>query len=225
MASHLDDEEQVENLKRWFSENWVALVSGLAIGFAAIGGWKGWERHQEQRALTASQMYEDLQKALTASRADEARTIGDKLVADYAGTPYATLAALRLARTAVEGRQFDDADARLDWVARNAPDEGLRQLAQLRKARVLWQQNKPDDALKLLDDKPAGPYASLFAELRGDIAYAKNERDRARQSYQAALDAAPEAAANRALLQQKIDDLATEVPATEAPAVADAVKS
>ncbi|WP_428310200.1 YfgM family protein [Hydrocarboniphaga sp.] len=218
MATHLDDEEELENLKRWFKENWVALAAGLVIGFGAIGGWQAWKGYQEKQALTASQMYDDLKKALTASKPDEAKSIADKLQSDHAGSPYASAAALRLAQVAVVDKDYDGALKRLDWVAEHGDEDGLKQLAQLRKARVLWQQSKPDDALKLLDGD-AGEYASLYAELRGDIAYSRNDRDSARKAYQAALDKAPEAAANRALLQQKLDDLAVEA------AAADPVKS
>lgn len=218
MATHLDDEEELENLKRWFKENWVALAAGLVIGFGAIGGWQAWKGYQEKQALAASQMYDDLKKALTASKPDEARSIADKLQSDHASSPYASAAALRLAQVAVADKDYDGALKRLDWVAEHGDEDGLKQLAQLRKARVLWQQSKPDEALKLLDGD-AGEYASLYAELRGDIAYSRNDRDSARKAYQAALDKAPEAAANRALLQQKLDDLAVEA------AAADPVKS
>jgi predicted negative regulator of RcsB-dependent stress response len=214
MATHLDDEEELENLKRWFKENWVALAAGLVIGFGAIGGWQAWKGYQEKQSLTASQMYDDLKKALTAAKADEAKGIADKLQSDYSGTPYAGAAALRLAQVAVVDKDYDAALKRLDWVAEHGDEDGLKQLAKLRKARVLWQQSKPDDALKLLDGD-AGEYASLYAELRGDIAYSKNDVDNARKAYQTALDKAPEAAANRALLQQKLDDLAVETVAAD----------
>ena len=36
MANHHDDEQELENLKRWFKENWIALAAGLVIGFGAI---------------------------------------------------------------------------------------------------------------------------------------------------------------------------------------------
>ena len=215
MATHLDDEEELENLKRWFRENWVALAAGLAIGFGAIGGWQGWKAYQEKQSLAGSQMYDDLKKALAAGKTDEAAAIADKLQASYSGTPYAGAAALRLAQVRVSARDFDGALQRLDWVVDHGDEPGLQQLAKLRKARVLWQQSKPDEALKLLDDGEAGDYASLYAELRGDIAYSKNDRDTARKAYQAALDSAPEAAANRALLQQKLDDLAVDAVAAE----------
>lgn len=216
MATHLDEEEELENLKRWFRENWVALAAGLVIGFGAIGGWQGWKAYQDRQSLAGAQMYDDLKKELTAGKTDDAVAITDKLQAQYAGTPYASAAALRLASVKVAARDFDAALLRLDWVAEHGDENGIRQLAVLRKARVLWQQNKPDEALKLLDGD-AGDYASLYAELRGDIAYAKNDRDAARKAYQAALDSAPEAAANRALLQQKLDDLAVDAAVAAEP--------
>jgi predicted negative regulator of RcsB-dependent stress response len=218
MATHLDDEQELENLKRWFKENWIALAAGLVIGFGAIGSWQAWKTHKDNQSLAASQMYDDMKKAVTAGNTDEAKTIADKLQADYAGTPYASAAALRLAQISVTAHDYDAAQKRLDWVSAHGEGDGLKQLATLRKARVLWQQSKPDDALKLLDGD-AGDFASLYAELKGDIAYSKNDRDTARKAYQTALDKSPEAAANRALLQQKLDDLAVET------AAADPVKS
>ena len=49
---------------------------------------------------------------------------------------------------------------------------------------------------------------SLFEELRGDIMLTQGDRAAARQAYQKAIEAGNEAAANRELLQQKLDDLA-----------------
>lgn len=214
MATHHDDEEQLENIKRWFSENWIALVSGLVIGFGAIGGWQGWKAWHEKQYLAASQMYGDLKAALEASKADEAAALADKLQADYSRTPYAAAAALRMAKVDVTSDKLDEAVQRLDWVIANGRDASLKQLATLRKARVLWQQGKPDEAQQVVA-KGEGEFAALFAELRGDIAQAKGDVDGARTAYQAALASAPEQAANRPLLQQKFDDLAVQTAAAE----------
>ena len=222
MANHHDDEQELENLKRWFSENWIALAAGLVIGFGAIGGWQGWKSYHEKQYLAASQMYADMKKALEAAKPDEAAKIADKLQSDYSGTPYATAAALRLAQVGVIDSKLDDAAARLDWVIKNGNDDGLKQLAKLRKARVLWQQGKPDDALKLLDND-GGEFASLYSELRGDVALSKGDRAAARTHYEAAIKASTEQAPNRPLLQQKLDDLAVETAAAEpAPAATEA---
>src|SRR3546814_15042474 len=124
----------------------MALAAGLVIGLAAIFGWEGWQKHTTQRAATASQMYDELKQALADDKADVAKPLADKLVADYANTPYAAGAQLRVAAAAVKSSQFDDAATRLKWVQEHAKDDGLPQGAELSSARVTWQQGKLDDA-------------------------------------------------------------------------------
>lgn len=206
MTTHYDDEAQAEQLKLWWKENWMALAAGLVIGLAAIFGWEGWQNHKTQRAATASQMYEELKQALADDKADVAKPLADKLVADYADTPYAAGAQLRMAAAAVKDSQFDDAATRLTWVQAHAKDDGLQEVAQLRSARVLWQQGKLDEALKLVDNQ-TGAFAPLFDELKGDIQLAKGDRDAARNAYQKAFAATPEDQPSRKLLQNKLDDL------------------
>lgn len=214
MATHVDDEEQVENLKRWWRENWLALVVGLAIGFGAIGGWQGYQSWRGERAANASRMYDDLKKSLDAGKADEAEQIGKKLKDDYAGTPYAAAGALLLARSEVDGGKLDEAIAELGWAREHAPDDGMRRIAALRLAQVQWQKGEADAALATLDGE-AGAFAPLYEELRGDILLSKGDRDAARSAYRKALDAAGgDSAANHELLQQKFDDLA--MPTAEA---------
>ena len=206
MATHYEDEEEVENLKRWWKENWKSLVAGLVIGLGAIGGYEGYRRYQLAQSEQASQIYEDLKAAIAAKKADEVTALGDKLVKDFAKTPYAAGAALRLAQQGVEQGKLDDAAKHLQWVAGNSKDDGLRDLANLRLARVLWQQKKVDDALKLTEGEH-GAYNALFSELRGDIKLSQGDRAAARASYEAAVKAS-EAGAVNSDLQRKLDELA-----------------
>ena len=206
MASHYEDEAEVENLKRWWSENWKSLAAGLAIGLLGIFGYEGYKRHELSVSEQASQIYEDFKTAATAKKNDEAAALGDHLIKDYASTPYASGAALRLAQLAVDQNRLDDAAARLQWVTDHGKDDGLRDLAKLRLARVLWQQKKTDQALKLLDGDH-GAYAALYSELRGDIKLSTGDRAAARAAYQDAVKAAADGA-NAAGLQHKLDDLA-----------------
>ncbi|SFF54649.1 Putative negative regulator of RcsB-dependent stress response [Fontimonas thermophila] len=207
MTTHFEDEDQAERLKQWWKENWLALAGGLVIGLAAIFGWEAWQSHQDRRAQQASRMYEDLKKAIADARAQEAVRIGDALVAEYAGTPYAAGAALFLAAEAFKNGKPDEALVRLRWVREKASDPGLRQVARLREARVLWQQNQLDAALRLLDGD-MGEFTALAEELRGDIHLAQGDRAAARAAYEKALTATAEDPAARAGLQRKIDDLA-----------------
>lgn len=208
MATHLEDEEDLEKLKTWWKDNWIALVGGLVIGFGAIGGWEGYKSWRDGRGETASQMYEDLKKALAASKTEDAGKIVDKLKNDYASTPYAAAAQLSAAQAAVDRGELDAAAASLGWIVANSDDAGMVRMARLRQARVLLAQAKHDDALAALSGD-AGSFSSLFDELRGDIQLAKGDAAAARAAYEKALAAADAGAANRTLLQQKLDDLAT----------------
>ena len=207
--SHYDDEAQVEQLKRWWSENWQALFAGLALGLGGIFGWQAWQNHQQQFAARASQMYEDLKKAADASKNEEVQALGQKLIQEYSSTPYAAQASLRIAQLEVEQNKLDDAARHLAWVVEHSGDEGLRHVARVREARVLWQQKKPDDALKLLDIKQADGFESVYQELRGDIKLSQGDRAAAADAYRKALAASVDAPAGSSSgLQQKLEDLA-----------------
>ena len=206
--SHYDDEDQAQRVKQWWKENWKALAAGLLLGLGSIVGWDQYKAHEHQRAIEAARMFDDLKGALVSNQLEEATAIADKLKAEFAKTPYAAQAQLRLAQYAVENGRFDEALPALAWVAANADDKALRPLARLRQARVLSQQGKFDDALKLLDDQVDASYTALMQELRGDILLAQGNRKGARESFEKALQTSDAAAANRETLQRKIDDLA-----------------
>ncbi len=207
MTAHFDEEAQAEQLKQWWKDNWMALAAGLVLGIGAIFGWEGWKSYQEQRAGQASQMFEELKTALAESKTEEAVKLGDALAREHADTPYAAGAALFLAAEAVRANDFDQALSRLQWATQYSKDEGLRQVARLRQARVLWQQDKADAALKLLEGDNGG-FEAMAEELRGDIRLAQGDRAAARAAYEKALAAvSDEDPATRTSLQRKLEDL------------------
>lgn len=152
-------------------------------------------------------MYEELKQALDETQGDKAVQIADALVREHARSPYASGAALFLAADAAKAGRFDDARTRLRWVRENGSDDGLRQVARLREARVLWQQGQLDAALQLLP-ADAGEFSALAEELRGDIRLAQGDRSAARAAYEKALAASGDNTAVRNGLQRKLDDLA-----------------
>ncbi len=206
--SHYDDEDQAQRVKQWWKDNWMALAAGLVLGLGAIIGWDQYKAHKADRSVEAARLFEDLKTALLSDKAEEANTIADKLKTDYSATPYAAQGLLRIAQHAVEKGRFDEALPPLAWVAQNAEDAVLKPLATLRQARVLSQQGKFDEAIKLLDGATEDSYKALAEELRGDILLAQGNRKGARESFEKALASSDAAAANRETLQRKIDDLA-----------------
>lgn len=235
MSTHYDDEAQVEDLRRWWKDNWLPLAVGLGLGLAVIFGWEFYSARKDSTRGQASQLFEELKTAVTAKKFDDAKQLGDRLIADFDSTPYAIAGAMKLAQVASDDNKFEEARTRLEWaqtdlqgklatpvvirwvmhklLRHDQPDAALLPLIQLRLARVLWQQGKAPDALKLLDGS-ADSYAVLFNELRGDIKLAEGDRAAALAEYSKALaalkgeTAGTQNAPIAESLQHKIDDLA-----------------
>ncbi len=208
MSTHYDDEAQVEDLRRWWKENWMPLAAGLVLGLAAIFGWEAYGRSRDAHRAEGAQLFDQLGQAVAAGKYDEVVAMTDRLVKDFDNTPYAAAAALKLAQLAVGTNKLDEAYTRLQWASDHADDKALKPLIDLRLARVLWQQGKAEDALKKLDGD-AGAYTGLYAELRGDIKLSQGDRPAARKAYEQALEKFDaQQAPVRESLQQKLDDLA-----------------
>lgn len=186
----------------------MPLAAGLALGLAAIFGWEAYGRSRDAHRAEGAQLFDELNKAAQANQYDEAVKMADRLAKDFDNTPYAAAAALKLAQLSVGANKLDEAYSRLLWASEHGDDKALKPLIDLRLARVLWQQGKPDEALKKLDGD-AGAYAGLYAELRGDIKLAQGDRAAARAAYEQALEKLDaQQAPSREALRQKVDDLA-----------------
>ena len=86
----------------------------------------------------------------------------------------------------------------MPWVADNAKDAGLRDIARLRLASVMLDEKAYDDALKALDAEHGAAFDALFLAARGDVLVAQDKKDEARSAYKAALDKAGAADAGAA---------------------------
>jgi predicted negative regulator of RcsB-dependent stress response len=83
----------------------------------------------------------------------------------------------------------------------------MRDVARLRLAGVLLDEKKYAEALKLVELKPAEPFAGLYADMRGDILVAQGKVAAARSAYQQALDITDAKSTYRQFVQLKLDAL------------------
>jgi predicted negative regulator of RcsB-dependent stress response len=202
---HLSEEEQVEELKKWWKENGKSVVAGVVLGLGGVLGWQYWTGHQKGLAEQASMQFEQLNNSVAAGSVANATKQAEQLIADHGGSSYAVFAALDLAK--VKLNQGDNAGARaqLQWVIDNASDASLAQVARLRMARIMLSEGDSEAALAVIGQAPADGFKGDIAELRGDIALKKGDLTAAREAYQEALAGE---VSNRALVQMKYDDLA-----------------
>jgi predicted negative regulator of RcsB-dependent stress response len=209
-VSSYTEQEEAEKLKAWWKEYGNSLIIGVLLGAGLLFGYKYWSQHQEQRLEAASDLYEQMTQGLRQSQADAARQAGQKLVNEYAATPYAGLAALLLARQSFEAGDKAAARTHLQWAVEHAKDPATIHTARLRLARLLLDASEQDAAAALLRVQETGGFEAEYQELRGDLFALQGRRDEARAAYQSALKAAGEASAYSRILTMKLDDLGTE---------------
>jgi len=187
-----NDNEELNSLKQWWVANGAAIVIGAVLGLVVIGVWQGWGWYQDRQSTAAADTYAQVRQQLANGNVnDKVRGVVDRLKADYAGTPYAADAALNLAAWYIKQEELDKAAEQLDWAMNNAPGDGVRHIARVRKARLLWSRGDTDAALALLDTAHPESFNALYAETAGDIHAEKGDRKAAREAYQRALDSLP----------------------------------
>lgn len=225
MEEYVSESQQIEQIKGWASANGPWLLAGVAIALIGFSGYTQWGRWQESKGIRANERYSQVLDALARNDRAGATKLADALRADYGRTPYPDQADLAVARAEVEANELPAAEARLGTVVGHTGDPALRLLARYRLARVQRAAGHADAALKTLDAEPARGFAAAFAELRGDIALDRGDRDAALKAYQAAEAGTHEELVNRELLDLKIAALGGTVAADPAePAATGAVK-
>lgn len=202
MEVYNSEEEQVQAIKQWWKDNAFSLIAGIVIGIAVLGGYRYWTDHKQTQAQQASEIYSEI----LASAHGKAEKI-EVLKKDYAGTPYAGLAALLAAKDQVENNEIDKAISQLKWVIDNS-DAGIQHIAIQRLARLYIEQDKIDAAEALVKDAKVAGFSTTYNEIRGDINLAKKLPVQAKENYRLALASLTPGDQRYAIIKMKLDDLA-----------------
>ncbi|MBU2113744.1 MAG: tetratricopeptide repeat protein [Gammaproteobacteria bacterium] len=205
MEIYSSEEQQVEAIKRFWQQYGKAILGGVVLGLAVLYGFRFYQAEQRSQAEQASSRFTQLveQRADAASEDWLAQAQGfiDAGNKDH----YAVMAALLAAKEAVALAQYDKAQTQLSWVLANAKEPTVLALTQLRLARLQREQGQLDAALTTLAASVPESFATLQAELKGDILLQAEKPAEAKAAYQLALEKAGD---NAQILQIKLDDLA-----------------
>ena len=209
LTEYLTEQEQIEILKGWVKQYSLVILAGALVAIAAITGWRYWQDRQNKILDHASSVYDEM--LTRRAQNDSAATLvqAQKLFAHYSQTTYGAMAALMLARDAVAKKNYPEAEKQLNWLIDNSKVNSFRQIARLRLARINIAEQKPDEALKLLQTIEDKNFNGLTDEIKGDAYLAMKNITKAREAYQQALSELPNAESIRPLLQMKYDNLTT----------------
>ena len=189
MNEYETEEQQVEALKRWWKENGTSLIVGLFVGVSGLFGWRYYVDQNNFRAMQASDLYmQVMQSAALNTVDDKTIDINNKLINEFSDTPYAALSSLALAKSEYEKSNIDAATAQLEIAVKHASNDVIKQIANLRLAKVYIEQSKYDEALVLLSLSHAAAYDAQYEELKGDLYLAKGDVALARAAYDKAID-------------------------------------
>jgi len=197
VAEHLSDEEQLENLKRWWKENGLFTIAAIVLCIGGYFGWGNWKANQQQKMETASELYQQMMEVAIVEPGQKANDTQHRLVnelatqlkEEYGSSQYARYGALLVAKLAVEKNDLDAAAEQLRWALDDA-DEGLSLVIKLRLAKVEASRDNIDLAISMLNGVDAQTLSSAYAEARGDFYLMKGDKAAAYEAYKQASELA-----------------------------------
>lgn len=209
MATYdLEEQEKIDGLKSWWETYGTLVIVVVATLIASMAGVKAWNYYQQQQIEQAAELYSSL---LQIEPSGDPKKIGDAahlLMEGFPGSGYASRAALISARASLEEGDVQNAKSRLQWTLDNTKEDELKDLVRLRLAGILLDEQKYDDALRLLDSKHGDSFDGLYADLKGDVLIAAGKVAEARAAYHKALDRMGKKGTYHNIVQMKLDALA-----------------
>lgn len=219
MATQLDlqEQEQLDALKAFWKQYGNLITWLLVLLLGSYGAWNGWTWYQRDQAVKAGAMFDELDRSAQAGDADRAGRVFADLKERFGGTAFAAQGGLLAARVQADKGQAEAARASLGWVAEQAGDEGLRDVARLRLAGLLFDAKQFDDALKQLDAVTGSAFQALVDDRRGDVLLALGKKAEAKAAYEAAFKAAEPRLNYRSVIEAKLTALGAPPAPASAP--------
>ena len=188
MSDYLSDEEQSEQLKKWWDENWKSLVGGLLLAIASVAGWNQYEAYTFERSESAATAYQSYTNARVAGQpVDDLLAEIDE---EHDKTSYQIFSLLYRAKDSVSESDWLVALGYLDTAISLTNDPRLLDLIRLRKARIQFQLESFDESLATLGRIKGVGFKVGVSELSGDIHRARDENVRAAEAYRAGIASA-----------------------------------
>ena len=190
------EEEQIQALKQWWSDNGSSLIFSLVLGLGAVVGWNWWQDSKQSRLENSFVEFQALVAQLDTLEQNpgdevkvaEADFLAQQIKERYPSSLHASFAAFLKAKQAVKDEDFDAAKKELTWVLEQQESAEINLIASLRLAKVHFAVGEHEAAMNVLDVPDAGSFSPAFSELKGDILFAQQRYQDAYEAYETARD-------------------------------------
>jgi predicted negative regulator of RcsB-dependent stress response len=203
----LEEQEQIDELKQFWRSYGKLISMVVVVVIVGLGAFKGVEHFKKQESQDASVIFAKIEEAQASGDAEAIRENAAKLLEAHGGTHYAALANLILAKTEFEAGNLDEVIKSLSDALDGSKDPALKELMKLRLAAAYLEIEDHENALNYVSGDVSSSFAAQFADMRGDIEYAKGDLLKAREGYSQALSLLGEQDPWRDIVQIKIDSL------------------
>ncbi len=207
MAYDLEEQEQLATIKAWWNQYGNLVTWVVTAALLAFAGWSGWKYYQRDQAGKAAMLYEEIIKAAESKDQSKVARAAEDIKDKFSGTPYAQMGALTAAKSAFDANDLKSTKSHLQWVVDHGKSDEFKAIARIRLAGVLLDEKAYDEGLKMLVWDFPEQFAALVADRKGDLLFAQNKLDEARQEFQTALDKTEIKNPARQLIQLKLDAL------------------
>ena len=195
MAEFGTDEERIEAIKIWWSAYGKQTTLSLVLLLSGYLGWQYVDYKDLQASQLASEQFSEILDLWPDQLGDDIENpqrdtiiqVAEKLKNNNAGSAYAWLSSLALARLALEQGDLESASAELRLLLDSDLAEIDEQFVRLRLARIESARGEVDDALQLIQGVNAGALEPLYKEAIGDFLFDKGNAPAAYTAYKAAL--------------------------------------
>ena len=194
------EEEQVEQIKKWWNSNGKQIIAGAVIGLAGIWGWNTYSDYQDKQSLNARSLY--------LSYASDSNNLGayDRLTTDFSSSSYSDQAILLMAKYLFDAGSYTQALGVIKPLINN-PSSIIANTAALRTASIHLQLGQHGQALSILEGQSEDGFSGLIYNLMGDIYLDLDNRTEAMNYYSLAIDNVTKNSNLTQLIQIKLDDL------------------
>ena len=164
-----EDQDNIDGIKTWWDRFGTAATILLTAMLVTIGGTQAWKYYQQQQAQQAADLYVLLQQVRLSNEPAKINDAAHLLTEGFPSSGYAPRAALIAAQADVEAGNNKRAIQNLQWIIDNAKETALHDVARLRIAGILLDEEKYDEALRILNTQHGETFAGLYSERKGEI--------------------------------------------------------
>lgn len=184
----VDEAMRQDQLKALWDRYGIFILAGAFLIVATVGGLKGWQYWQVQRAADSGTRFEGALSLIDEGKSAEAEGALQE-IANGGPAGYQTLARFRLAATSVKAGETTKAVADYDALAEDTSlGAGLRDLARVRAAALRVNEAGLDEMKTRLASMAdgSGPWRHSARELLGLSAYRAGDMAEAGRQFTAA---------------------------------------